>query len=191
MKLHLRGVCVVAFWLVPAMVAAQATCIKNENQAPGITIQLNPGVVVEKVAKGSEGERAGLKEGDVVLSWSRGDLKGSVDSPFDLSPAEIEQAARGPVLLTGTRGVEKKSWTLGANAWTVQTRPNFIGSTLAAYLSGQELNQPGTAKAAAERWRPFVDQTKDCQPEWVHIWLLARTASVLAADRLWKEADEA
>src|SRR6266849_1081942 len=46
--------------------------------------QLKPGIVVEKVAKNSEAETAGLQEGDVLLSWSREDAEGKVTSPFDL-----------------------------------------------------------------------------------------------------------
>jgi len=36
--------------------------------------------VVESVAKYSEGEKAGLQVGDVLLSWSRDDAKGEIQS---------------------------------------------------------------------------------------------------------------
>jgi hypothetical protein len=48
------------------------------------TAELKAGVAVESIAKNTEGERAGLAEGDIILSWSRGDAKGQVESPFRL-----------------------------------------------------------------------------------------------------------
>ncbi len=56
--------------------------------------QVEPGITVESVAKYFEAEKAGLQAGDVLLSWSRGDAKGEIKSPFDLSAIEIEQAPR-------------------------------------------------------------------------------------------------
>src|SRR5262252_8867602 len=56
-----------------------------------------PGLVVESVATSLEAEKAGLKEGDVLLRWSRGDDKGEMESPFDVSLTELEQAQRGTV----------------------------------------------------------------------------------------------
>src|SRR5260370_18979567 len=61
--------------------------------------QLKPGIVVESIAKYSEGEKAGVQEGDVLLSWSRGDTKGEIESPFDLSNIEIEQVPRRNVTI--------------------------------------------------------------------------------------------
>jgi len=52
--------------------------------------QLKPGIVMEKVGKNSEAEKAELQEGDVLLSWSREDAKDEIQSPFDLSLIEIE-----------------------------------------------------------------------------------------------------
>src|SRR6476646_3714892 len=55
--------------------------------------QILPGVVIEKVEKNSEAEKAGLREGDVLLRWSRGEARGQIESPYDLRRIEIEQAA--------------------------------------------------------------------------------------------------
>jgi len=51
--------------------------------------QLKPGIVVEEVTKNSEGEKAGLQQNDILLTWSRGDAKGEIKSQFDLSGIEI------------------------------------------------------------------------------------------------------
>jgi S1-C subfamily serine protease len=71
------------------------------NEAAGSCTELKPGVVVESVGKNSEAEKAGLAEGDVILSWNRGELNGEIRSPFDLAEAEIEQGPRSQVGLRG------------------------------------------------------------------------------------------
>jgi len=61
---------------------------------------VEPGVVVEEVEAGREGDRAGLKVGDVILGWSRGDAAGKIESPFDYMWVEIEQRPRSEVRWT-------------------------------------------------------------------------------------------
>ena len=86
---------------------------------------LKPGVVVESVAKNSEGEKAGITEGDVILAWIRADAKGEIRSPFDLSEVETEQEPRGQVTLEGTRDTANRPWTMGPDKWGLTTRPNL------------------------------------------------------------------
>lgn len=206
-KLHLRGAqtpcarpvwtggsagaCVVILLLWSSMMAAQAVSANNAGSNSGISAELAPGIVVEKVAKGLAAEKAGIRTGDILLRWSRGDLQGSIDSPFDLTPVEFEQAKRAPVVLIGARGAEQETWSLGANDWGLQTRPNFQGSLLSAYQRGAELDKQDQTREALARWKELADQVAGAQPRWIEIWLLARVASVLKAKRQWKEADEA
>ena len=43
------------------------------------------GVVVESVGENYAAARAGLREGDLILAWSRGsEARGEIQSPFDL-----------------------------------------------------------------------------------------------------------
>jgi len=51
----------------------QALRASRVSSARKVEPQLLPGVVVEKIEKNSEAEKAGLREGDVLLSWIRGD----------------------------------------------------------------------------------------------------------------------
>ena len=55
----------------------------GEGTRPGGTVQLLPGVVVEKIEKESDTDAAGLKEGDILLSWSRGKCRGEIHTPWD------------------------------------------------------------------------------------------------------------
>src|SRR5581483_552901 len=153
--------------------------------------ELKPGVVVEGVEKNSEGERAGLKEGDVLLSWSRGDIKGKVESPFDLSDIEIEQAPRGNVALEGFRGEEKRVWVLGPDDWAVKARPNLPQNLLSFYREGQELAKAGKLSEAVERWRAAAVEARKSPTTWLSLWLSFHSAEQLADAKQWKEADDA
>src|SRR5690349_5796921 len=73
---------------------------------------LQPGIVVESVSQGTAGQKAGLREGDIMLAWIQSDSRGEISSPFDFSAVEVEQAPRGAVTLEGIRGTEHRTWFL-------------------------------------------------------------------------------
>src|SRR5579872_2786482 len=116
-------------------------------------VQLQPGVVVETVARNSAGEKAGIQEGDVLLTWTRAELQGEIESPFDLAEAEVEQGPRGAVTLLGSRQAESKVWILNPSVWGITVRPNFGEPLLSRYHEGQLLAKAGKLNEAAERWR--------------------------------------
>lgn len=153
--------------------------------------ELRSGVVVEKVAKNSEAERAGIREGDVIQGWSRSEASGEIQSPFDLSITETEQAPRGVVKLEGQRGAEKQNWSLGPDHWGVETRPNFQESLLMLYHDGQELAKAGKFTKAAERWQAALIEFQQPQPSWLSAWLSVDLARILTEAQQWKEADNA
>jgi hypothetical protein len=76
----------------------------GDRKNPAAQTDHKAGVTVEKVGTNSEAEKAELQEGDVLLAWSCRAAKGEVDSPFDVTRIEIDQAPRGAVMLTGLRG---------------------------------------------------------------------------------------
>src|SRR5258708_2873083 len=89
---------------------------------------LELGVVIEKFEDEFSGpKKAGLVEGDVLLSWSRGDSQGKLESPFDVFQMLAEEAPRGAVALEGLRGPKKQAWTLRSEYWGTKIRPNFSG----------------------------------------------------------------
>jgi CHAT domain-containing protein/tetratricopeptide (TPR) repeat protein len=153
--------------------------------------ELKPGLIVESVAANLEAEKAGLKEGDVLLRWSRGDARGEIDSPFDVSLTEFEQAQRGTVTLEGLRGAEEKVWTLGPGAWGMKVRPNFQGSLLTSYGEAQALIKADKLSEAAERLQAVAGQKDESATRWLHSWLLSQAAETFAKGQQWKEADSA
>jgi CHAT domain-containing protein/Tfp pilus assembly protein PilF len=165
-----------------------------QSSRPGKTESPPPGIVVEEVGKFSEAAKAGLQEGDVLLAWSRADAKGEIESPFDLSAAETEQAPRGVVTLEGLRGTKRQTWILGPDTWGITVRPNFPQPVLELYRAGQEQAKADKSSMAAERWRAAAALSREQESRAAlskrqDLWLLFHTAELLAAGRQWKEAD--
>ncbi len=152
---------------------------------------IQSGIVVETVAKNSAAEKAGLRMGDALLRWSRGDTRGALETPFELSQAETEQAPLGTVLLEGLRGAEKQVWSLGPGEWGLTARPNFTGTFLALYQEGQELATAGKVIEGTERWRKLAAQLPNSSASWLSVWLFSHSADGLVTARQWKEADDA
>src|SRR5579859_330978 len=177
-------------WLLFPCAIAQ-TSAGSQGRAVSASPEHKPGVVVEKVTANSAAEKAGLLEGDVLLSWARGDAKGEIESPFDVLQTEVEQAPRGTITLSGFRGNEKQAWSLDPGSWAPKTRPNLPPNLLSLYQQGQELAKAGNVAQAAERWRAAASQLDPSAPAWLHLWLLLHVADAFAEARQWKEADAA
>jgi CHAT domain-containing protein/Tfp pilus assembly protein PilF len=149
------------------------------------------GVIIEGVARDSEARRAGLQPGDVVAQWSRGDDKGKIRSPLDLSWVESEQAPRGEVILEGLRGTAKQAWRLGGGPWELKARPSLPDVLLAIYRDGQRLVKEGKLTAAAARWREGAAKAHEMELSPSGLWLQLQAADTWASVKRWKEADEA
>src|SRR6267142_152534 len=152
---------------------------------------LGPGVVVEKFFQGYEADQAGLREGDVLLTWSRGDTSGELESPFDFMRIDTEQGARGGVVLHGLRGTETRTWSLGPAIWGVDVRPNFSDALMAGYRDRQEQAEAGKSIEAAMHWHTAAGESEWSQPPWLRSWLLFHSVAVLAGGPQSKAADEA
>src|SRR5579859_5096410 len=146
----------------------------------GVAQELKQGVVVEKVARNSEAEKTGLKEGNLLLHWARGDAQGEIQSPFDLSQIETEQAPRGNVTIDGVRGTEKQTWILGPSSWGIKARPNLLGPLLASYREGQERANEDKPAEAAEEWRASAKKIDSAKPVWPCAWFLSQAAESFA-----------
>jgi hypothetical protein len=167
----------VALFLTGLPILAQASSAVDTSTS--CAAELGDGVVVESVAKNSEGERAGLAEGDIILSWSRGDAKGHISSPFDLADAETEQEPRGRVTLEGSRGEARQSWVVGPDTWGIQARPTLPPALLAIYREGQELAKAEKFGEAAERWRAAAAEGTKFRCVWLSPWVLFHAAENL------------
>src|ERR1700681_2918143 len=113
MNLYKPFIHVAAFFFISLYLTAQAK--PAEDKMSGDWGTPRPGVVVEQVGKESEGAKAGVQKGDLLLAWNRGEIHGMIDSPFDVYEIEVEQEPQGTVTLHGMRGEEKRNWTMGPN----------------------------------------------------------------------------
>jgi len=166
-----------------------------QQASPSLELVLKKGVVVESLIKNQEGEKAGILPGDVLVRWSRGDVEGEIDSPFDLPFIRSEQASRGPLELIGLRGSEKRSWLLGSDMWGMWTYPNFQGELLSTYRQGQELAHAGKLDGAAEQWHKAAAVAESIGIPWLGPWLFLRAARMYGGlsekgDDLYRQAIE-
>jgi CHAT domain-containing protein/Tfp pilus assembly protein PilF len=146
---------------------------------------------VEECAKSFDGERAGIRPGDVIFAWSRDTEQGEIGSPFDLSNIETEQAPRGNVTLRGLRGGESVSWTMGANSWRIRARPRLPEAILAVFAEARRLAESGKREEAADRWLQTANSAASAESPWLRPWLMLQAATEWANARKWNESDKA
>ena len=185
-RLRIAAIVFVASFLLAFPHSAQPT--PSADAAAGCA-ELKPGVVVESVAKNSEGEKAGLLDGDIILSWSQGDVKGQIGSPFGLSEVETEQEPRGRVTLEGSRSGTTQTWVIGPDKWGIQARPDIPPAVLRIYLEGQELAKAAKFTEAADRWRAAAAKGEPYSCVWLSSWILFHAAERLADAQQWKESE--
>lgn len=94
------------------------------------------GVSVKAVEPGSAAERAGLRAGDELLGFellSRDSpglvlARGRISSPLDVAQLLVEEAPRGVLVFTGTRGGRASAWSLPpARDWGLAVAPSPPG----------------------------------------------------------------
>jgi CHAT domain-containing protein/Tfp pilus assembly protein PilF len=152
---------------------------------------LKQGIVVDWLTKNSQAERAGVRPGDILLSWTRGEASGHFDSPFDLPHVRFEQASRGVVRIEGLRGAAKQSWVLGSDTWGIAGRPNLTDPLSTVYWEGQQLAQERRGEEAADQWRRAAALSEMSSVPWLRSWFLMRVAQVLFSAQKWDASDHA
>ena len=115
------------------------------------------GLVVLEIARSSGGEIAGLKAGDVLASWSRGNDHGTLESPYDWNEIETAQAPLGPVEIAGSRGSQPMTWKLGEVAWQVLCRPVLTDTTLVDFVGDDSGRARATFFAAHPNSTYYAD----------------------------------
>src|SRR5215212_523570 len=125
------------------------------------------GVIVEEVGQGSALERAGLRPGDLVLSWAREGDTGEIRTVFDWMQVKAEQAPRGTVRLGGERGGAAVSFAVARGDWDARMRPRITADLLPAYTEGRQRIAAGDVEGGVALW----DRLADLKP-----WILLQAA---------------
>lgn len=176
------------FTLVTTLLSLAFSAFGQKPPDRGVN-ELLPGIVVERVVKGSEADKAGLREGDVLLRWTRATASGSLIFPLDLTYVEVEQRPRGKVTITGMRDNQQQDWKMGSDIWGVRTRPNLSLDLLVTYAEIQDLVKAGKLAEAAARWKAMANN-RSTEPDWLRAWFSFSAATILAEARQWKESDD-
>lgn len=151
------------------------------------------GAIIEEVAPASSAERAGAQPGDRILAWSQpaGAGKRRIATPFDLTTVEVEQAPRGPLRLAGTRGGQRRDWSIAPGVWGITARPVLTGELLTLYEEGREKVRAGDRRGGAARWRIAAVRTRAAGDPVCAAWFLWKAAQALADAHLATEAESA
>ena len=124
------------------------------------------GVVVESVDKGYAADRAGIRPGDVLLSWTRAanppanptGASGDFRSPFDVEEIEIDQVPRGRLTLLVLRPNQRLSLRISAARWHLQTRPRFSERWRTAYLEAKRVLESRDIQKGSELFRSLATE---------------------------------
>ncbi|MBP7864631.1 MAG: CHAT domain-containing protein [Acidobacteria bacterium] len=131
-----------------------------------------PGVRVEHVAPGGLAEKAGLREGDLLLAWAGAGPPGPGGTPGAPAggvvryPASLEAVESGllsnfPVRLTGVREGRDRSFTLGWGDWKMTTGPVLPPEIAPEYEPCLSAFRSDTPAAGAEAWEKLAGRLKD------------------------------
>jgi CHAT domain-containing protein/Tfp pilus assembly protein PilF len=143
-----------------------------------------PGMIVEEVKPGAAAARAGLVPGDLLQRWERAasppanplPAEGRLDSPFDLTEVEDEQAPRGAIRLTGLREGAAHRWELPPGDWELRARPLWPGAQLGDYERGRRSIAAGNVTEGIAAWQQMGSRLAADGEAESSAWLFRRIA---------------
>ncbi len=150
--------------------------------------------MVEELAPGGAADRAGIEVGDLLIDWRCGGgegtaLRGSIDSPFDLTMVEIERTPLCSVVLSGIRDGEQHPIEMPAGEWHVRVRPVIGEALLSSYLEFVNALEHGEVDRASSGLAAAASETRADGDLELAIWLLHRSSLALARNDRPEEAD--
>ena len=199
-------------WMICWLIAGFPTSEAAEHP-PG-----ERGIVLEEVASGSALEKAGLRPGDVLVSWERSSqppvapdpTRGRIDSAFDWIWLTFEEAPRGPIRLAGLRQDQaivfevapqswdtswKRSWYAGWSktwaGWESLARPRMSERMTEAYLHGKTLTEKGMIRAGIDSWLELTQTDRWREDPQLRCWLYLRIGQAWSLAEEFENADAA
>ncbi|HYG64486.1 MAG TPA: CHAT domain-containing protein [Thermoanaerobaculia bacterium] len=153
------------------------------------------GLLVEEVGDGSSMAEAGIRAGDILLSWERpaahGEppARGPLRSFFDLQLMGLEQSSRAKVRVTGARLGRTLTWTLAEGEWRITVRPLMPPLLESGYAAGRRRLAAGEAGRAFAQWNQTAEAAAAAGQPVLAAWLWRQVASEALERQLWDEAE--
>jgi CHAT domain-containing protein/Tfp pilus assembly protein PilF len=155
------------------------------------------GVVVEEVSKGSSGEKAGIRVGDVLTAWERPANpvtekgEGKIESAFDWMWLEMEQGPRGMVSVRGQRDGKETIFQIPMGDWGVKVRPQFDDGVLRTYTEGRVAISLKELERGIALWDTSARSAESDNAIGIACWLTLKSADAWVLAQRWKEAQTA
>ncbi|MFL6260012.1 MAG: tetratricopeptide repeat protein [Thermoanaerobaculia bacterium] len=160
-----------------------------QDRAGSVVETGGPGVVVEEVSTGSALEKAGLRPGDLLLTWERapdppanpeGD-KGEIQTVFDWLWVQTEQAPRGTVRLHGERdGVATSFEIQKGPEWDAEMRPRMAADLLQMYTEGRRQVEAGDVEGGVALWNQLAQRAEPQAAPGLRSWVLLQAGEAWA-----------
>ena len=149
--------------------------------ASGFVSASADGVVVEGLGRELQPDVVGLRSGDVIVRWMRGDVGGVVRSPFDLRRLAVEQLPRGELIVNVERDGQRLTVTIPPRAWPfeIEVRPALEPDDLARYEQGRALVADKKTEDGVQRWRDAIEARGNADGV-ATCWLWARIGTAWA-----------
>jgi CHAT domain-containing protein/Tfp pilus assembly protein PilF len=155
--------------------------------------------MVGAVAAGSAGDKAGLRDGDVLLSWQRpanvpanpDKADGRFESVFDWLWVEMEQGPRGTVTFAIERDGRPHSVQMPVGHWGVEVRPRLGQQALSEYTAAKSALRAkdwATGLTIARKVGSSAAAEGDLA---LAFWVYLQTGEALQEARRWSEAESA
>ncbi len=179
-------------WIVLAALLAAAFASNLLSQA---TTE-ESGVIVESVGATSVLAVAGVRAGDMLLSWERtsGPLlepessKGHFASILDWYWVVSEQSPRGVIRLVVERRGDHIRLDVPVGDWEANLRPKMSERMLEAYSREEALIEAGKYTEASMLWQSIGNLALSVSDEDLCYWIRLRAAKTLSGAKRWEEA---
>jgi len=156
----------------------------------------NRGVVVEDVGLDSAGAKAGIKPGDVLLSWEGTPRppagtkapRGTLETPNDLILVEVEHGLRGATKITGAREGKTLAFTVPLGEWRIRVRPPMDNAVLKLYQAGKAATGKKEIEKGIALWREAAKLAEAKKNPALLSWLYLQIGNTWAENRKWNEA---
>src|SRR5687767_9926486 len=150
------------------------------------SLQNLPGLIVESVTPDALGARAGLKEGDRLLTYNETVLV----SPAALQAAEDNTFGKREITLQARRGEELLTLKAPLGNLGVRARPELPAAVLRLYEEGRAARQAQKFNETVDLWEAAAKAALESEGS-AAAWIYWRVGEVYESQRQWRQAIEA